>query len=104
MADESQIYHAVAKGKKCGIFLTLGQWQKQTQKVADTLFQEFKQLEDAVQFLTDNSDIIYDDILVYDKQNRCVPLVEYVVNFSQCVYGDLFGNPVKYMFIWTTVR
>lgn len=98
MADESQIYYAVAKGKKCGIFLTLGQCQKQTQKVADTLFQEFKQLEDAVQFLTDNSDIIYDDILVYDKQNRCVPLVEYLagsfVSLDEDSFKDIIVDPV----------
>ena len=70
-------YYAVAVGKKIGIFKTWGQCHKQTNRSTGALFAGFITLEEAVEFLLENTSMERDAILVFNGRGQSMPLNDY---------------------------
>ena len=59
-------YYSVACGKKTGICKTWGQCHKWTNKVSGSLHEGFENLDDAIQFMFDNTSLSRESIKVFD--------------------------------------
>ena len=66
-------YYSVACGKKIGIFKSWGQCHKQTNKVSGSLHAGFETIQDAVQFMLDNTSLSREVIKVYDSRGSEIP-------------------------------
>lgn len=78
----SNNYYGVAVGKKPGIYTTWGQCHKQTNRVADALFEGFENIADCVNFMKIHSEMQESEMHVFDDRGRPTALQEYIRNIT----------------------
>ena len=71
-------YYVVAVGNKIGIFKTWGQCHKQTNESPGAVLEGFVTLEEAVEFLLENTSMEKDAILVFNGRGKSMSLNEYM--------------------------
>ncbi len=76
-------FYAVAKGRKCGIFTDWCQCHKQVNNVLEAVYECITTIDEAVSYMLDNSDILRDNILVYDRRGRSSSLTQFINATSQ---------------------